>query len=241
MINLLSIGGMDFSDYGAYVVSVNPYDAPARQYEKASVPGRNGDLIFDSKKYPNISMEFAVIFPQHFGDEDVFDRFRNDLLSMVGYQRVVDTVHPNEYRLGYVDGGIKPSTYPDFGAGKCRFTLNCKPQRFLTIGEAFVEVFNEGTLNNPTNFEAYPIIKVTGYGTLSIGNNSIIIEQHDTTAFPYIEIDADTQDATYDGANANQYVRFVDDKQPVLSRGENGIEFDNTITKVEIEPRWWML
>ena len=239
MINLLSIGTMDMSSYGAYVVSNNAFDAPQRVYEKISVPGRNGDLLFDNKQYENKEMLYTAIFARNF--DELFDQFRGDLLSLVGYQRIVDSVHPNEYRLGYVDGEITAVTLPDFNAGKCTFTMNCKPQRFLldSQGQEISQTFTRsGTITNPTKFDAYPILRVYGYGTLGVGSTSVIISQHPHS---YVEIDSDMQDVQYNGANANQYVRFVDDMKPTLSSGSNGITLANTMSRVEVEPRWWTL
>ncbi|MBQ3991294.1 MAG: hypothetical protein II630_10605, partial [Bacteroidales bacterium] len=93
-------------------------------------------------------------------------------------------------------------------------------------------------ITNPTKFDAYPILRVYGYGTLGVGSTSVIISQHPHS---YVEIDSDMQDVQYNGANANQYVRFVDDMKPTLSSGSNGITLANTMSRVEVEPRWWTL
>lgn len=236
MISKLQIGNIDFEDYMAYVVPSNIFSRPKRDVEVVTVPGRNGDLVYDNKRYNNQSITYNVIIMDDFADN--FDNLSNDVMALVGYQRIYDTAHPNEYRIGYVEEDLNPITLPYFKTGKCELIMNCKPQRYLLSGETEVEYTGDGTITNPTNFDANPVIRVYGYGTLGIGATSIIVSQN---SFPYIDIDSETQDAEYQGANANEYVQFVDDMKPTLSAGANGIDIDSHMSKVVIQPRWWVL
>lgn len=236
MIATLQIGDIDFEDYMAYVVPSNPFSRGKRETEKVSVPGRNGDLVFDNKKYPNKDINYTVIIMDDFADN--FDRLSNDLSALVGYQRILDSIHPDEYRYGYVAGDLNPVTMPYFNTGRCVVTMNCKPQRYLISGETTQVFMNDGTITNPTNYGSFPIIRVYGYGMLGVGSDFITVMQNQ---FSFVEIDCETMDATANGADANGYVDFVNNRQTVLESGANGITLDQNISKVEIIPRWWRL
>jgi phage-related protein len=66
--------------------------------------------------------------------------FRNAIVSQVGYQRLTDTFHPDEYRMAiYTDGlEIDPIKYNT--ASEFELKFNCKPQRWLTSGEVPVTI-----------------------------------------------------------------------------------------------------
>lgn len=100
----------------------------------------------------------------------------------------------------------------------------------------------ETQIYNPTRFEAKPLLKVTGYGTLGIGDRSVIITG---TAGQEIYIDCEIMEAwSLNGSviiPRNDYVQYVGNKFPVLASGVNGISMSGNITRVEVVPRWWRL
>lgn len=177
--NNLIFGGVSAKDYGIYISGEGVYNAPVRDVELVTVPGRNGVLTIDHGRYENIEIEYpAFCFAT---SQAEFRRkiatYRNAVLSQVGYQRIEDTYHPEEYRLGVYSNGLE--TEPVMYGRATEFTLkfNCKPQRFLLLGEENVSIENGATLYNPTQHEAYPLLGVYGYG--SIGFNGYNIELED--------------------------------------------------------------
>lgn len=103
-------------------------------------------------------------------------------------------------------------------------------------GEMTVTLTMPATLNNPTLFASSPKIRVHGQGTLYIGNTAITVGG----SFPYVDIDTEIADCSYEGQNANQYVTFSGLDFPKLEPGENYITFTG-FTAVEVTPRWWRL
>lgn len=116
----------------------------------------------------------------------------------------------------------------------------------LLAGETFVwSSNNEGVtvevtfviptiLENPTLFDALPLLRVYGTGILGIGSHTITI----TAADVYTDIDCEMMDCFKGSANKNQYVQFSGNDFPTLEPGVNGFTFSG-ITKVEVKPRWW--
>lgn len=105
MRNYFVFGEYDSRNFGVYISGSGTYNAPARVYQAVSVPGRNGDLLIDQKKYDNITVEYPAFIAG--GDFDAnLAALRSALLSTAGYVRLVDSYHPDEFRLAYFKGGI---------------------------------------------------------------------------------------------------------------------------------------
>ena len=171
----LTFGGINSLDYGVYITGEGVYNAPQRMVDTVSVPGRNGDIIIDQGKYDNVTVVYqAGTFGSGQADfRDKISAFRNAILSQLGYQRLTDTYHPDEYRMAMYSSGLEvsPAHYSD--AGEFELTFYCKPQRFLTSGETAVAVANNGTVTNPTKYASSPLLQFKGYGDLALDGATI--------------------------------------------------------------------
>lgn len=175
----LTFGGIDSADYGIYISGDGVYNSPSRAVEMVSVPGRNGDIPVDMGHWENIEVEYPcgtfaqsqAEFRQNFSD------YRNAIASQVGYQRLQDTYHPDEYREAIFIEGIEAEPTEYGSAGEFKLVFNCKPQRFLTSGETAISVTSGDTVTNPTEVPASPIlaVNVSNSGTVTINDNSIDI------------------------------------------------------------------
>lgn len=236
MRNYLTFGSFDSRNFGVYIGGEGTYNAPARVYNTVSVPGRNGDLLFDQKKFENIE----VIYPAFIAGSNFkanITAFRSALMSASGYVRITDTYHPEEYRLGYFAEAFEVEARSQNDGGTFEIVFRCKPQRFLTSGETTSSYTANGSITNPTLFESRPLIKVTGYGTLTIGSEQIVIANR----FSYVNIDSDIQDCYYGAQNANSVVTFNSNNFPVLKPGVNNFTKTANISKIEITPRWFRI
>lgn len=177
MRNSIIFGGVDSADFGIYIGGEGTFNAPKRDVEMISIPGRNGAFALDKGRFQNIDVVYSAFnfeqdlatFAQNLSD------FRNAICSQKGYQRLTDTFHPDEYRMAaYVDGlEIKPIDFNT--ASTFDITFDCNPQRFLISGEQTIEVANGQTITNPTRFESSPMLEVEGYGTIGFNNHEITI------------------------------------------------------------------
>lgn len=175
----LTFGGIDSADYGIYISGDGVYNSPSRAVEMVSVPGRNGDIPVDMGHWENIEVEYPcgtfaqsqAEFRQNFAD------YRNAIASQIGYQRLQDTYHPDEYREAIFVQGIEAEPTQYGSAGEFKLVFNCKPQRFLTSGEEAIQVTSGDTITNPTEVPASPILEVNvgNSGTVTINDNSVDI------------------------------------------------------------------
>lgn len=232
-VNSITFNGVNSLTYDMYVSGNQTFNSAAKEYEKVSVPGRSGDLLLFNKRFQNVDVNYDAIIIKDYDNNT--DAIRSWLLSADGYCRLEDTYHPNEYRMASFAGPVNFDTIM-LEAGQTTLTFNCKPQRWLKSGEINQNFTSSGTISNPTLFEAKPLLRVYGTGTVTIGSSQITIT---TAGTSYIDIDCEIQDCYEGSINRNGNVTIS--KWPTLVPGNNGITLGTGITKVQIIPRWWKL
>lgn len=178
IFNSLIFGGVDSANYGIYITGEAVYNAPERAVEMVSVPGRNGAIAIDQGRWENIEVEYpAGCFGD--GDANFADRisaFRNAVLSQLGYQRLTDTYHPDEFRMAIYVAGLEVEPANINSAGEFKLIFNCKPQRFLTSGETAVAMTSGDSITNPTLYDASPLLEFTGAGSVTINGYGINVQ-----------------------------------------------------------------
>ena len=97
---------------------------------------------------------------------------------------------------------------------------------------------NGDTLNNPTNFDAKPLLRIYGNGTVTI-NGSTTITTTNNSGSNYIDIDSERMQIYRGDANMSANVAMTD--FPSLIPDDNTIEISSTSVAVYVTPRWWML
>lgn len=235
MRNWLSFAGKDCRDYGVYISGEGTFSAPSRSYDFIHIPGRDGDLLGNNKRLENLELTYPAFVYTDF--KNFIRGFRSFLLSQEGYKRLADTYHPDEFRLACYAGPFEPDVLSNNRAGTFDITFNCKPQRYLLTGEVAQAYTSDGNISNPTMFDAKPLIRVYGNGTLALGDNVITIAG---SSLEYIDIDCEMMDAYHGATNCNQYITLSSQDFPALPSGETHITLTG-ITRVEITPRWWQL
>lgn len=233
--NYFTLNGMPSTDYGVIISKAGVFGAPQRSYEAVSVPGKNGDLLFDNKRYENVIGKYEGSLINSKSD---IDAFRAWLLSHTSYTRLEDTYHPDEYRMAMPTGGFDPEMLVNNKIGQFQILFNCKPQRFLKSGEIPVALTSSGAIHNPTLYTARPLIRVYGYGSLGIGSETVTIASH---SLPYIDLDCDIEDAYCGATNANRYITLSGKNYPGINSGVVSISLSANISSVVITPRWWMI
>lgn len=138
----LTFGGVNSGDYGIYITGQGVYNAPERAVELVSVPGRNGAVPIDQGRWENIEVTYPA---GTFGmTQEEFrvavSDFRNAVVSQLGYQKLSDDYHPDEYRVAMYLSGLEVDPVNYGRAGQFSLVFNCKPQRYLTDGDIEIDV-----------------------------------------------------------------------------------------------------
>ena len=273
LLNHLTYDGVDSSSFGVFISGDGVFDAPARRGEMISIPGRNGSLFMDEGVFENIEVEYPAFIGT--GYEALFRNKLGDLRSWLSsrgnYKRLTDTYHPDEFRLGVFREGFETDPEHMTRAGEFTMKFDCKPQRFLVVGEEPVYFEANGTIINPTLFASSPIIRVRGNGTVAIGENGkyrFIVSNNPGTitidteimeayqpagvVYPWTDengeqldqelgIGLELMDGTVYPTNMLMHIEFVNSLMPKIDPGEVPIRMSSTITGLEIIPRWWRL
>lgn len=236
MRNYFTFGEIDSRDYGVYISGSGVFNAPRRIIEEVNIPGKNGNLLIDTGVFENIEVTYPAFITSNFKTN--LANFRSALLSTNGYRWLQDSYNPGEQRQGAFLDDIEVAPTTRIDAGEFEITFNCKPQRFLTSGFETIEVLDGETITNPTPFKSYPIITVTGYGTIYIlGDSSKYITVANN--FDFVTIDTETYYCDSEGDNANDVVTFSDEIS--MRPGSTYFSIPNTVTKLEVVPRWFIL
>lgn len=221
--------GKSSQDFDAYITNGGAYLAPVHSYESIPIPGKNGNVIIDNKKFDNVKISYPAVIVEEFDAN--FDAIKAFLLSINGYQRLEDTFHTDEYYMAVFAGFDSIKVGRKHDAGTFNVVFERKPQKFLKSGELKKSYTAAASLLNPTKYKALPLIRLYGSGTLTVGDISLML----TTSAPYVDIDCDLQEALQIGENEN--IILTDGKFPELEPGMNTITF--TGTSFEITPRWY--
>ena len=139
----LVFGNASTKDYGVGIYGDKLADPPEREYEYVSVPGKNGDLIIDKGRYKTKTVPYKAYIIDKYAANVM--GLRNALLTQKGYQRLEDTINPDEFRMGQVI----PFEVDEVGvlrAGEFTIQFNCKPQRFLKSGETPISFSAAGSI-----------------------------------------------------------------------------------------------
>lgn len=231
MEHYLIFNGKSSAEFGVWISGGGTFNAPTRDVDIETIPGRNGALIFDNGRYNNITVTYPAFISRHFKPR--MDAFRAFMASQIGYKRLEDTYHPDEFRLAAFRNGLDVATAVRNLGGNFDLEFDCKPQRYLKSGERFTEFQSGGVIRNVTNFDAYPVIRANGNGTIVLNGTKIQINGNSGT----IDIDCDLQDAYYGETNKNAFITHT---FPMLSPGNNILTYSG-VTNVQIMPRWYTL
>lgn len=234
--NYIVFNGRSLKDFDVYVSGEGTFLSPEREFTSVSVPGKNGDLLFDGGRYKNITITYPSFILENLKKNLI--GLRAWLMGSPGYSRLEDTYHPEEYRLAAFVGPLELGDVYWLDAGTFDLSFNCKPQRFLKSGEIPILFEGPGEILNETNFPAKPLIRVYGTGEVTIGGSTIEIV---SSPYDYTDVDSEIQDCYYLLNNCNNNVLLSSGEFPILSPGVTNISFGEGISRIEISPRWWTL
>lgn len=207
---------------------------PTRKQEVISVPGRSGDLLLEQDAYDNVMQRYDIYVSAETPRLTTISHVVAEWLMVKGYQRLEDSYWLDTFRLATYTGGAEiTNVLGRFGRATIEF--NCKPQRFYKNGDFYIDLTNGQALQNPSPYEAKPIIEVTGSGsgTITAGDKTITL-----TNCNGITIDSDIMQVYSGTTNMN---RTASGSFPTLPAGSTEISWTGGITGVSLKPRWWTL
>ena len=229
------IDGVDARKFGIYLQKPIEFSEAIPIVERQSIPGRNGDLIFETGSYENRTGVASCFCLQKCVAKAIGEAGRF-FMGKKGYRRLETSDDPDHYWMARVENSpqiaMRLRTLAPFEIG-----FDCKPQRFVKSGENPIVFTSSGSLFNPYGQIALPFITLYGQGAGRLTIGDCVVEVKALNGSLYL--DSDTQNAYNDSGNKNMNINAP--VFPVLSDGETEIVFSGDIERVEIIPRWWEL
>lgn len=229
------LDGIDARSAGIQLQAPIEFSGAVPVVEAQTIPGRNGDLIWETGSYENRSGSASCFCLQKDVEKAISSSSRF-LMGKRGYRRLETSDDPDHYWMARVENSpqiaMRLRTLAPFA-----IRFDCKPQRFLKSGEIPIVVTSGVFVFNQYGQTALPLIKVygSGSGTLNVGECRVEVKSINDVLY----LDSDTQNA-YNN-NGNQNLNINAPVFPVLEGGETKIEWSGGVERVEIIPRWWEL
>lgn len=229
----LTYDGKASTDFNVQISGGGTFNAPQRDVESISIPGRNGDLHIDNGRFNNVEITYNAFCVKDFDKN--YGAFKAFLGSKRGYKRLEDSYHPEYYRRAAYSDGLTPKMSTLNRAGSFDIVFDCDPRCFYKSGEEPIEIASGGKIKNPFLYASLPIIRVYGTGILTVKDVQLAI----TAADEYTDIDCELQEAYKGDVNCNANITLTDEVFPTLKPGINTINYTAGISKVIITPNWW--
>lgn len=231
--------GKSSREYGLIISDHDVFSSPSLKVTQLFVPGRNGSLIQSEQYYENRTLKYDLWGKVPKGDSasNWMRKIKNWILSTEGtYKWLEDSRDPDFLmKAAYTSGlefKVNRNQYITF---KLNFTG--KPFLYDRTGLGIRQVQKGSRFQNPFPYEAKPYLKITGSGNFTLYvNNQIFYFQN---VVDYIELDSERMNVYKGTQNCNHLM--TGDGFPILQKGENGIDWEGAVNKVELQPRWCSL
>lgn len=243
------------SQCGIYISGRGTFNAPSRDGEFISVPGRNGDVWFDRGKYNNVLITYpAFVAPVdgQYGNystmREALAAFHASVRTLKDYIYITDTYLDNDYgaanawRRGIIVDDFAPEVGAELDTATFDITFNCEPF-LIHQPQGFTRLYGNDpsarswTLNNTHRVPQRPIYYVTrtqnyDANTLSFTvvcdgvSNVVSVELPTGADAAYIN----TETLTCYGENLenyNSYVSFSTYNFPVLDGASCRVTVDS--------------
>jgi phage-related protein len=219
--------------------------------EKIHVPGRNGDLIFDTGTYENRT-GIASCFALSSSVNNEIVKANKFLLSDHGYRKLTCSNDTTHFWKARVSNGAKIENRLN-KLNPFEIEFDCMPQRFLVSGENTITITTSSrVLTNSYGGVALPLIKIYKKSGSALENSSVVQIGSSSVAGFWVKDGNQTSSLTFDCETQNVYsedlnLNFNDrvtiaNGFPKLDLGTNVIKFNtNCVEKIEVIPRWWDL
>lgn len=228
---------------GLRIESKNVFSGPEYEVDFLSIPGRDGDLIAGSGRFPNIQVTYSVFIPAKTISElsQKITAVKAWLYSgLNSYHTLSDTYNTAFFRHAVFDGKLDIEDELN-RIGIFTISFSCKPFRYDAAGTESITLATGEALLNPYPFTSKPILRIEGMGkgALTIQSEGSNATWNFTAIDGYIEADSEQMNFYKDAEPKNDTVSG--DGFPLLYPGENTVSFSGGITAVTVIPRWCCL
>jgi phage-related protein len=243
----LNFNGHDlFAECGLIVQEKTDFSAPARDVTSQPVPGRNGNLILDNRRFENRQQKYTCVIAPWFASSPAglaaaAGKLKSILMRNSGYLPLRDDYTPGAfYRASYhsaldIEEILKQT-------GRVPLLFDCEPFIFTDVGQQAITITAaSAVITNPEEYDARPKITINGSGNVTItinnsaGNNAFNLSGITTGTV----IDSELMEVYQGTTSANS--KMLTPEFPIFTPGSNTIQRTGSVTSLVIIPRWCKL
>lgn len=231
-----SFGGKNsFNDYGIVIEKRPTISSPKRRVNYIDIPGKSSSVRYDENTYEDITILLECGLKSRENLVGKIDEIKAWLFS-TGESDLIFSFQPDKKYIAQVVNAIDFTQVFKY-TSKFPILFNCRPFKYnvqnmpLTIAESGTNI------NNPGTVESLPIIEVYGTGDIKLYINNNEIELLDVTGKIIINSEIeDCYDDVFNNLNSKMIGHF-----PILKTGQNTIQWNGNVEKIEILPNWrWL-
>lgn len=282
-MGIIYFNGIPSTDVGLVVEHYPNYQYAEKEYESITVPGRNGTIYRWNGNYKNVSQPYDLAFGAQVGDDGRFFQMADDVVDWLhpfsreqsvedagkpysgdDYFKLSDSYNPDVYRLAvYKEAGNIKNLLNS--AGRITVKFDCKPQRFLVLGDVpIVAPWRNTTMSmqviNNTNYTAKPIIILSEVSGHDFSRCPIVFtingERYTFNNLPEsgnLTINCEDEEIYNDGQFYNSYMESSNLTFPSFppqsavtvswenAPGDYDVTDVNPNATVTIIPKWWTI
>lgn len=228
MLNIF-FNGINSRDLNLTLEKYSDFPVTNKLYKFTDIPGRVSNVkLFDKYVIDDFIFDFIFIC----GDKE-FTQRKHKILDWINNIDSNELIFSQDISVYFKVQTVNISSFKTESRKVRRFTLTFKlvPFMYLKEGKNIIELNKSNTIFNVrATKESQPIINIYGKGstTININNRSFYISE----IGGHITIDSENEKVL---ENKGQYMQG---EFPYLDIGENFINWDGNISKIEILPNW---
>ncbi|HEQ9697844.1 distal tail protein Dit [Streptococcus pyogenes] len=228
----IEFNGTKSNDLGLLLERERSIKSTNNDVDLIEVAGRDGVLIKDNERLKAVEQDFPFSLV---GDVAVNQQKISEWLHVKGWHDLVLSWDKDYiYRASVVNLFEIDEILKQFGRLKVNFLIH--PIKYLKTGKQEVSLVNGGTLQNPGNVQAKPILKIkgTGDGVLTINGFETGLENVQRE----LVIDMERHLVYKDVLSAwDNIVRTKRHRMPLFDVGQNTISWTGNFTITAV-PNW---
>lgn len=237
MIDFIKYRGLSSDKFGIRVINDMEYSSPEADISFEELPGVDGDIAIDNKRYKGVKRNWPVRFisPEDARVEKQAKKIADWLKSKPGWDYLEWSGDPDYVYLAlYYESIDVKRLLLNFGSAVLKFRL--KPHKYIKWGLSPKDITKTKILNNPEKFDSLPLIELKAVGSVDLIINEKRFSLKNLNGS--ITIDCDAQYCSDSGGNANEKAEFY--PYPKLSPGENVFRWEGqgSVTRLVVTPRW---
>lgn len=208
-----------------HVAKYPDYEMPERDYEEVHIPGRNGDLIFDTGTYKNVERKYEIWSGPEAGDFKTLASKISKWLhpAKKGFVTLTDTYEPYYYRKAcYLEDARIANQLNE--AGSATISFLCKPQRFYIGGLTARECKYESSQTDQDRYRVTSNVPEDTVRQVTSGTTARVYFYNTTgqDALPTITVTPDSAErCRFYMLNANESTKTIElnftvDQRPIV-------------------------